>query len=217
MSKKEPPWPRIKRLWVFTNQKITVYAVETSRGHEGVVNVLGKEFKGILVTDCFLAYDHHALKDWLKQKCLSHLLKDLKEMKESKSGRALHFARQVTMVLQAALALKAEKNRLDPLTFHQQAQKLESRLDLLIAPRRRLSDRDNARFAKRLRKHRPHLLRFLYVDDLVTDSGWRSRGLGKVVLDWLRAEARRQRTRAGVERAARRMRARATRTASRPA
>ena len=29
-----------------------------------------------------------------------------------------------------------------------------------------MSDRDNARFAKRLRKHRPHLLRFLYVNEL---------------------------------------------------
>jgi hypothetical protein len=36
----------------------------------------------------------------------------------------------------------------------------------VIAQQRRLSDRDNARLAKRLRKHRPHLLRFLYVDEL---------------------------------------------------
>jgi hypothetical protein len=43
---------------------------------------------------------------------------------------------------------------------------LEARLDVLIDPQRRLSDRDNARFAKRLRKHRPHLLRFLYVNEL---------------------------------------------------
>jgi len=26
-----------------------------------VVNILGKEFKGVLVSDCFLAYDHHEL------------------------------------------------------------------------------------------------------------------------------------------------------------
>ena len=36
----------------------------------------------------------------------------------------------------------------------------------MIASSRRFSDADNARFARRLRKHRPHLLRFLYVDDL---------------------------------------------------
>ena len=34
--------------------------------------------------------------------------------------------------------------------------------------------------------------RHLYVDDLVTDETVRSRGYGKAMLDWLKAEARRQ-------------------------
>lgn len=34
--------------------------------------------------------------------------------------------------------------------------------------------------------------RHLYVDDLVTDANARSRGHGKVLLDWLKAEAQRQ-------------------------
>lgn len=87
-------------------------------------------------------------------------------MQESKPGRAVHFARQVTLLLQQALALKREKANLDPFPFFQPTQDLESHLDTLIASKRRLSDRDNARFAKRLRKHRAQLLRFLYVDRL---------------------------------------------------
>lgn len=38
--------------------------------------------------------------------------------------------------------------------------------DQLIDEKRRLTDPDNARFAKRLRKHRQYIFRFLYVDDL---------------------------------------------------
>jgi GNAT superfamily N-acetyltransferase len=34
--------------------------------------------------------------------------------------------------------------------------------------------------------------RMLYVDDLVTDSAWRSRGYGKALLDWLIEQARRE-------------------------
>lgn len=153
-------------LWVFTNREATVYAIRDNRSSDVVVDILGREFKGILASDCFLAYDDRRLRDWLKQKCMSHLLKDLKEMKDSKSGRALQFARQMTTVLQEALDLKKQKSNLDPFTFYQRARDLEARLDALIAPKRRLSDRDNARFAKRLRKHRPHLLRFLYVNEL---------------------------------------------------
>lgn len=99
------------------------------RSSDVVIDVLGQKFKGILASDCFLAYDEKRLSTWLKQKCVSHLLTDLKEMKESKSGRALQFARQMTIVLQEALALKRQKSSLDPFTFFQRARDLETRLD----------------------------------------------------------------------------------------
>jgi len=153
-------------LWVFTNQEVTVYAIRDNRSSDVVVEILGKEFKGVLVSDCFVAYDDKKLAAWLKQKCLAHLLKDLNEMEESKTGRAVHFARDGTAVLRAALVLKSEKPNLDPATFAQRAQALESQLDALISRQRKLKDPENIRFARRLRKHRPHLLRFLYVDGL---------------------------------------------------
>ncbi len=153
-------------LWVFTNHEITVYDIRANRSSDVIIDILGEQFKGILASDGFLAYEDRRLRDWLKQKCVSHLLMDLKEMRENKTGRALQFARQMTTLLQNALQLKAEKPSSDPFTFAQRARSLETRLDQLIAPQRRLKDKDNARFAKRLRKHRPHLLRFLYVDGL---------------------------------------------------
>jgi len=153
-------------LWVFTNHEITVYDIRANRSSDVVIDILGEKFKGILATDGFLAYDERRLKDWLKQKCIGHLLTDLKDMRESKTGRALQFVRQMTALLQDALRLNAEKPHLDPFTFANRARNLETRLDTLIADRRHFTDPDNARFAKRLRKHRPHLLRFLYVDGL---------------------------------------------------
>ncbi len=146
--------------------EITVYDIRANRSSDVVIDILGEQFKGILASDGFLAYDDRRLKDWLKQKCIGHLLRDLKDMRESKTGRALQFARQMTALLQDALRLKAEKPHLDPFTFANRARSLETRLDTLISDRRHFTDPDNARFAKRLRKHRPHLLRFLYVDGL---------------------------------------------------
>jgi transposase len=153
-------------LWVFTNQHITVYAIRESRGHEVVIEILGQTFRGILVSDCFLAYDDKALQDWLKQKCVGHLLRNLSELAEGKTGGAVRFARDVTAVLQGALALKAEKPNLSPAVFAQRAAALEAELDALIDPQRRLTDPDNIRLAKRLRKQRRHVLRFLYIDGL---------------------------------------------------
>ena len=169
-------------LWVFTHRDLTVYTIRANRSSDVVLDILGDHFSGILTSDGLLSYDDRRLKDWLKQKCLSHLLKDLKEMNETKSGRALHFTRQATALLQEALALKREKPSLSSRTFSQRAQDLEERLDRLIAQSRRFSDPDNARFAKRLRKHRPHLLRFLYVDDLQPTNNLAERMLRPAVI-----------------------------------
>jgi hypothetical protein len=184
-------------LWVFANQEVTVYAIRDNRSSDVVVQILGEEFKGILASDCFLAYDDKRLKDWLKQKCLAHLLKDLNEMEESKTGQAVHFAQQVTAVLRAALLLKAEKPNLDPATFAQRAQTLETQLDALISKKRNLKDRDNVRFARRLRKHRPHLLRFLYVDGLDATNNLAERQLRPGVI--IRKTNGCNRTRAGAQ------------------
>lgn len=169
-------------LWVFTHRDLTVYTIRANRSSDVVLDILGNHFSGILTSDGLLSYDDRRLRDWLKQKCLSHLLKDLKEMNETKTGRALHFARQATALLQEALALKRKKPTFDAHTFSQQARTLEDRLDTLIATSRRFSDPDNARFAKRLRKHRPHLLRFLYVDDLEPTNNLAERMLRPAVI-----------------------------------
>jgi hypothetical protein len=169
-------------LWVFTNSEASVYAIRDNRSSDVLVDILGAEFKGILASDGFVAYDQQRLKTWLKQKCVGHLLRELTEMQENQSGRALHFARQVTIVLQEALVLKMQKSSLDPLSFLQRARDLEARLDALMGPQRRLTQRDNLRFAKRLRKHRSHLLRFLYVDALEATNNQAERMLRPAVI-----------------------------------
>jgi transposase len=153
-------------LWVFTNQEVTVYTIAKGRGHEVVLDILGRSFTGVLVSDCFTAYDHKALAEWLKQKCLAHLLKDLRRLESEKTRGAVRFARDATRVLRDALALDKQRDTLSPEDYTQQCQQVEARLDRLIHIHRRFTDPDNLRLAKRLRKHRPHLLRFLYREGL---------------------------------------------------
>jgi hypothetical protein len=169
-------------LWVFTNREITVYTIRANRSSDVVLDILGEKFKGVLASDDFLAYDDRRLVTWLKQRCLSHLLTDLKDMQESKTGRALQFAQQMMTLLRQAMQLKTEKPSLDPFTFAQRAQALENQLDQLIHVRRRLTDPENVRFAKRLRKHRPHLLRFLYVNGLEATNNQAERMLRPAVI-----------------------------------
>jgi ribosomal protein L34E len=169
-------------LWVFTHRDLTVYTIRANRSSDVILDILGTHFAGVLTSDGLLSYDDRRLSDWRKQKCLSHLLKDLKDMNETKTGRALRFARQATSLLQESLTLKRQKPTLPARTFSQRARSLEARLDALIASSRRFSDLDNARFAKRLRKHRPHLLRFLYLDEVEPTNNLAERMLRPAVI-----------------------------------
>jgi transposase len=65
-----PAW-----LWVFTNRDIVLYVIEKSRGHEVVEQLLGGEYKGVLKSDCFNAYDSRALSTIEKSKCLGHVIR----------------------------------------------------------------------------------------------------------------------------------------------
>ncbi len=86
-------------LWVFTSKYVTVYVSDESRGHEVVVEILGREFRETLVGDCFLAYDHKDFADWIKQKCVAHLQKDLRKMEAEKTRGAVRFPREVKKIL----------------------------------------------------------------------------------------------------------------------
>ncbi len=80
------------------------------------------------------------------------------------AGEAVRFLQELVELLQEVLDLREEKGRREPTEFEAQLQELEAKLSSRIAEKRRFTDRDNERFARRPRKQRRHLLRFLRVE-----------------------------------------------------
>ena len=66
-------------LWSFSNQNISVYTIDSSRGQGVVEEVLGEVFGGVLCSDFYGAY--HKINS-AKQKCWAHILRDLKNLHE---------------------------------------------------------------------------------------------------------------------------------------
>ena len=77
--------------WCFRAYLYTVYKISPSRGSEVLVEVLGKEFDGVLGCDYFSAY-HKYMRDFgvVLQFCLAHLIRDVKFLVEhpNKKNRA---------------------------------------------------------------------------------------------------------------------------------
>lgn len=146
-------------LWVFTTDIVTVYVIHRSRAHAVAEAVLGRDFAGRLVTDCLLTYD--AL-PCAQQKCLQHFIRRGVAIHTLKSGRAADFCRRAVALLRGAIHLRHRRQdqRISQQGFLIARGRLEAAMDRLLA--KQLSDADNVRFAKSLRKHRHQLFPFLY-------------------------------------------------------
>ncbi len=169
-------------LWVFTSEEITVYTIDERRSHEVVVGILGRKFRGVLVSDCFTAYDAKAFEEWLKQKCFAHLLREISKLEREKTRGAVRFPRELLSVLREAQKLREEREGLSSAEFAARRRGLEVRLDALIAEGRHFTDPDNARLAKRLRKQRKHLLTFLDVEGVEPTNNRAERALRPAVI-----------------------------------
>jgi hypothetical protein len=169
-------------LWVFTNEHLTVYTIDPRRGHEVVLHILGREFAGVMVADCFVAYDAAALSTWLHQKCVAHLLRELHDLATTKRGAVQAWALELMALLRDALVLKAGAGDLRAPDYEAAATGLEARLDRLIAGAVRSRDADRARLGRRLDKHRVEILRFLYLEDLEATNNRAERQLRPAVV-----------------------------------
>ena len=73
--------------WVFRADLYVLFKIDKSRGSKVLVDVLGREFDGVLGCDFFSAY-HKYMKDFniTVQFCIAHLIRDIKYLTELTDG-----------------------------------------------------------------------------------------------------------------------------------
>jgi len=172
-------------LWSLKGGQQTLYHIDPSRGTKVAQQLLGPRFKGTLVSDFYCAYTRLKCP---KQKCLAHLLRELKETARDHAAFAQgSFCRRSLRLVQEMLLLKArqpacgkgskdqpqrpaEQNsshqRSPPLPkalYQKRLLKLEHRLrQLARGPLGGWQEPQARRLAKRLTRHGSELTYFLY-------------------------------------------------------
>jgi regulator of replication initiation timing/transposase-like protein len=150
-------------LWTLTNADHTLYHVDRSRGAKVIVELLGKAFgqtsDQTLVSDFYSVYDRF---DSHQQKCLTHLLRELKQTVEKRPELTGHaFFVTCKRLVQSMLKLKKRHETMEPDKYAAAVKRCEDRLDQLAA--QTWNDAADAdRLTKRLRKHRDSLTTFLH-------------------------------------------------------
>ena len=81
--------------WCFRAYLYTVYKISPSRGSEVLLEVLGKEFDGILGCDYFSAYRKYLKlnENVLLQFCLAHFIRDVKFLVEHPNSANVHYGK----------------------------------------------------------------------------------------------------------------------------
>lgn len=82
-------------LWVFVSPLVVYFSIAASRGAKVLKSVLGEAFKGVITSDDHSAYSSYHKKG-TRQLCWSHLIRKLKNLKESRSSpQAYVFAKNM--------------------------------------------------------------------------------------------------------------------------
>jgi len=131
-------------LMAFDSERQTVYQIRRRHGNEQVREVIPGDYEGVLVTDRFSSYEAEELRGVQQHKCLAHLLRNIGEALERKSGRARQFGLQLQDLLRQALQLWRKQRAGPPADYDAQVEELEEMLTYLLRPRR-LRDPDNQR------------------------------------------------------------------------
>ena len=165
-------------LWAFTHPTFTLYHVDESRGGKVPLALLGKAFGGTVIADFYSAYNQLS---GPKQRCLTHLMREVKELSaEDPSFADCPLSRKLMEWCKEALRLKKQWQELPDAGYEMAASRLEDRLDAMIQSKP--VHPESKRLIKRLVRHRPEMTRFLWDKDLDGTNNAAERALRPAVI-----------------------------------
>jgi len=143
-------------LWVFAGKEAILYKIDRSRGSEVAKDVLGEEYNGILGSDFYSAYN--SIKAKGKQKCITHLLRELKKVEEqsylSEGSNDWKFCEELKDTFKNAIEL-GNIGHPDKLTKEKVINEI---MRIITMP---VEDKEVRRVRERVIKHNNELLTFL--------------------------------------------------------
>lgn len=181
----ETGWPingDLHWLWHAGNKELSFYTIDKHRSHNVAERILGKNYKGIIVSDCLGAYN--LVKAGAKQKCIAHILRDLDGLTILYPDNLEVIALSVNLenILHEGLDLKKDyekkKCTLDDLKAGRED--LEKKLDALT--RVKIINKKANALRKRLIRHKNELFTFLSYPEVEPTNNFAERQLRSSVI-----------------------------------
>lgn len=169
--------------WCFRAASFTLFKIDPSRSAEVLIDVLGKEFQGVLGCDYFSAYRKYMRDfDVTVQFCLAHLLRDMRFLTEHPNSRNRAYGRRLIEALRQMFQVIHRREEFSAEAFQLE---LEYAGEALWAEAiwRVPSTKEAQNLAKRFRKHGKSYLRFITTPGVEPTNNLAEQAIRFVVID----------------------------------
>jgi len=178
-EKGKPLWT-----WAFRAELYTLFKIDSSRSSEVLIEVLGKEFDGVLGCDYFSAYRKY-MKDFgiAVQFCLAHLIRDVKFLITLPDRVTRAYGERLLAKLRKLFRVIHRRESVTPEQFHRA---LERARRQLVKVGKRAPQRSEAQnMADRFRLHGEAYFRFITTPGVEPTNNLAEQAMRFVVIDRL--------------------------------
>ena len=124
-----------------------------------VEEIIGKDYAGILISDCYGAYN--ILEKAIKQKCLAHFSRDNHELLEIESVHVKNFYEELKFILQMAIQIHKDYKEGKATKEDLQKTKIELSEELAKLLSNQIENHEAEKLRKRMNKHFNEIFTFL--------------------------------------------------------
>lgn len=169
--------------WCFRAPLFTLFKISPSRGSDVLIEVLGKEFDGLLGCDYFSAYRKYMADfDVLVQFCLAHLIRDIKFLTTHPDPRNQSYGNRVLDAVRAMFALIHRRDQMSAERFALDME--DAGHEFCGAALRQVPNtREAQNLANRFEKHGDSYIRFITTPGIEPTNNLAEQAIRFVVID----------------------------------
>ncbi len=178
--------------WVFKAEMYVLFKIDKSRGSKVLIDVLGKEFNGVLGCDYFSAYRKY-MKDFnvIMQFCIAHLIRDIRFLKTLPDEETKAYGKRLLNEVKNMFKIIHERDNMIPEDFTialEQAKEKIITAALQEVPSRLNKDgkeekREAQNMANRFRKHGKAYFEFITAPGIGPTNNVAEQAIRFIVID----------------------------------
>jgi len=178
--------------WVFKAELYVLFRIDKSRGAQVLIDVLGKEFNGVLGCDYFSSYRKY-MRDFnvTIQFCLAHLIRDIRFLTTLPDPQTRRYGQSLLAAIKEMFRIIHDRDTMTPGPFQAALERSRRRIVSIAihqAPGRRAKDgketkREARNMARRFQQHGQAYFQFITTPGIEPTNNAAERAVRFVVID----------------------------------